>query len=278
MDAESRRLIDWMKKGVYDALQKKYLRTLMFCVCQTIEGPVIEEYSYGSPHTNDHFRPVQAISLGVQAGTHPWMLYDIISNAAGNSWIFKNYIPYLLQGKKIKDDFLNTSVQDLGTVLDTAKHADANGLDGLKVGRSGRFGYLRLAVNLITFEDRFNLYQIEQELGTEIKPAAFIIYILSSSSWSKGAKDDSRLPFEKEYLECNLPFEPFGSDMPYTAIQFMVLQKVKTFASGSSKSYAEGDGNESNSTISSESDVNGVVNEESQRQNNKRSEMRMLGC
>ncbi|CAK0780642.1 hypothetical protein CVIRNUC_005123 [Coccomyxa viridis] len=39
-----------------------------------------------------------------------------------------------------------------------------------RVGRSGRFGHLGLAVNLITYEDRFNLFRIEQELGTEIKP------------------------------------------------------------------------------------------------------------
>ncbi|TVU32086.1 hypothetical protein EJB05_23804 [Eragrostis curvula] len=39
-----------------------------------------------------------------------------------------------------------------------------------RVGRSGRYGHLGLAVNLITYEDRFNLYRIEQELGTEIKP------------------------------------------------------------------------------------------------------------
>ncbi|GJN26900.1 hypothetical protein PR202_gb14867 [Eleusine coracana subsp. coracana] len=39
-----------------------------------------------------------------------------------------------------------------------------------RVGRSGRFGHLGLAMNLITYEDRFNLYRIEQELGTEIKP------------------------------------------------------------------------------------------------------------
>uniref|UniRef100_M8C3P1 RNA helicase n=1 Tax=Aegilops tauschii TaxID=37682 RepID=M8C3P1_AEGTA len=38
-----------------------------------------------------------------------------------------------------------------------------------RVGRSGRFGHLGLAVNLITYEDRFNMYRIEQELGTEIK-------------------------------------------------------------------------------------------------------------
>ena len=31
-----------------------------------------------------------------------------------------------------------------------------------RVGRSGRFGHLGLAVNLITYDDRFNLYRIEQ--------------------------------------------------------------------------------------------------------------------
>ena len=39
-----------------------------------------------------------------------------------------------------------------------------------RIGRSGRFGHLGLAINLITYDDRFNLYKIEQELGTEIKP------------------------------------------------------------------------------------------------------------
>lgn len=39
-----------------------------------------------------------------------------------------------------------------------------------RIGRSGRFGHLGLAINLITYEDRFNLYRIEQELGTEIQP------------------------------------------------------------------------------------------------------------
>lgn len=39
-----------------------------------------------------------------------------------------------------------------------------------RIGRSGRFGHLGLAINLITYEDRFNLYKIEQELGTEIQP------------------------------------------------------------------------------------------------------------
>lgn len=39
-----------------------------------------------------------------------------------------------------------------------------------RIGRSGRFGHLGLAINLINWGDRFNLYKIEQELGTEIQP------------------------------------------------------------------------------------------------------------
>ena len=39
-----------------------------------------------------------------------------------------------------------------------------------RIGRSGRFGHLGLAINLITHDDRFNLYSIERELKTEIKP------------------------------------------------------------------------------------------------------------
>lgn len=39
-----------------------------------------------------------------------------------------------------------------------------------RIGRSGRFGHLGLAVNFVTYDDRFNVYRIEQELDTEIKP------------------------------------------------------------------------------------------------------------
>jgi ATP-dependent RNA helicase DDX6/DHH1 len=39
-----------------------------------------------------------------------------------------------------------------------------------RIGRSGRFGHLGLAVNMITYEDRHSLFRIEQELSTEIKP------------------------------------------------------------------------------------------------------------
>jgi len=39
-----------------------------------------------------------------------------------------------------------------------------------RIGRSGRFGHLGLAINLITYEDRHSVRRIERELGTEIRP------------------------------------------------------------------------------------------------------------
>ena len=44
-----------------------------------------------------------------------------------------------------------------------------------RIGRSGRFGHLGIAINLITYEDRHNLQKIENELGTEIKPIPKVI-------------------------------------------------------------------------------------------------------
>ncbi|KAJ3429650.1 atp-dependent RNA helicase ddx6-related [Anaeramoeba flamelloides] len=50
---------------------------------------------------------------------------------------------------------------DLPTTSETYLH---------RIGRSGRFGHLGLAINLVTYTDRFNLYKIEKELDTEIQP------------------------------------------------------------------------------------------------------------
>lgn len=44
-----------------------------------------------------------------------------------------------------------------------------------RIGRSGRFGHLGIAINLITEKDKFSLYRIEQELGTTIQPIPAVI-------------------------------------------------------------------------------------------------------
>ncbi|ORX33258.1 P-loop containing nucleoside triphosphate hydrolase protein, partial [Kockovaella imperatae] len=54
-----------------------------------------------------------------------------------------------------------------------------------RIGRSGRFGHLGLAISLLTIEDRHNLYRIESELGTEIAPIPGtidpVLYVAPSS-------------------------------------------------------------------------------------------------
>ncbi|KAL7514019.1 hypothetical protein ACHAXN_011258 [Cyclotella atomus] len=44
-----------------------------------------------------------------------------------------------------------------------------------RIGRSGRFGHLGLAVNLITYDDRHALRKVEQDLGTEIRPIPAVV-------------------------------------------------------------------------------------------------------
>lgn len=39
-----------------------------------------------------------------------------------------------------------------------------------RIGRSGRFGHLGLAISLVTMDDKFNLYDVGVELGAEILP------------------------------------------------------------------------------------------------------------
>ncbi|RNF17337.1 putative ATP-dependent DEAD-box RNA helicase [Trypanosoma conorhini] len=39
-----------------------------------------------------------------------------------------------------------------------------------RIGRSGRFGHLGLAINFVTYDDRYNVYRIEKELDTVINP------------------------------------------------------------------------------------------------------------
>lgn len=44
-----------------------------------------------------------------------------------------------------------------------------------RVGRSGRFGHLGLAINFITDKDKDSMIRIEKELDTEIQPIPPVI-------------------------------------------------------------------------------------------------------
>lgn len=66
-----------------------------------------------------------------------------------------------------------------------------------RIGRSGRFGHLGIAINLITYEDRFDLHRIEKELGTEIKPIPKNIdpalYVATMANDSNSSNEDNNI-------------------------------------------------------------------------------------
>ena len=66
-----------------------------------------------------------------------------------------------------------------------------------RIGRSGRFGHLGLAINLMSWNDRYSLYQIEQELGTEIKP---IPATIDKSLYVNENEESIPRPFKLEEL------------------------------------------------------------------------------
>lgn len=63
----------------------------------------------------------EAMALGIKAGADPQQLYEVITNAAGNSWMFENRVPHILAGDYTPLSSINIFVKDLGIVLDAAR-------------------------------------------------------------------------------------------------------------------------------------------------------------
>jgi putative dehydrogenase len=63
----------------------------------------------------------EALALGIKAGADPEQLYEVIRNAAGNSWMFENRVPHILAGDYRPLSAVNIFVKDLGIVLDAAR-------------------------------------------------------------------------------------------------------------------------------------------------------------
>jgi L-threonate 2-dehydrogenase len=63
----------------------------------------------------------EAIALGIRAGLDPHMLYDIISSAAGSSWMFQNRVAQILEGDYRPHSAADIFVKDLGIVGDAAR-------------------------------------------------------------------------------------------------------------------------------------------------------------
>lgn len=63
----------------------------------------------------------EAMALGAAAGADPDKLFEVISNSAGNSWMFSNRVPHILARDFTPLSAVEIFVKDLGIVLETAK-------------------------------------------------------------------------------------------------------------------------------------------------------------
>jgi 3-hydroxyisobutyrate dehydrogenase len=66
----------------------------------------------------------EAMALGIKAGIDPDVLYEVISNSAGSSWMFQNRVPHILDGDYTPRSAVDIFVKDLGIVTGTGKALD----------------------------------------------------------------------------------------------------------------------------------------------------------
>ncbi|CAI9121533.1 L-threonate dehydrogenase [Brytella acorum] len=63
----------------------------------------------------------EAMALGLREGADPATLFEVITNSAGNSWMFENRVPHILAGDYTPLSAVDIFVKDLGLALDTAR-------------------------------------------------------------------------------------------------------------------------------------------------------------
>lgn len=63
----------------------------------------------------------EAMALAIRAGADPRTVYEVISGAAGASWMFNDRVPRLLEGDDTPKSAVNIFVKDLGIVLDAGR-------------------------------------------------------------------------------------------------------------------------------------------------------------
>ena len=89
------------------ALEAEYARADLFALATRFEG-------YG-------MAAAEAMALGIRAGADPQALYDVVTSAAGNSWMFENRMAHVLAADYTPLSAVDIFVKDLGIVLDSAR-------------------------------------------------------------------------------------------------------------------------------------------------------------
>ncbi|MDX8000450.1 NAD(P)-dependent oxidoreductase [Xenorhabdus sp. Reich] len=63
----------------------------------------------------------ESMALAAKTGISLDLMYDIVTHAAGNSWMFENRVPHILAGDYTPKSSVDIFVKDLGIVLDAGR-------------------------------------------------------------------------------------------------------------------------------------------------------------
>ncbi|MEJ2176044.1 MAG: NAD-binding protein [bacterium] len=63
----------------------------------------------------------EAMAFAIRLGLEPRQVYDVITHAAGSSWMFENRVPHILDGDYAPKSAVSIFTKDLGIVLDAAR-------------------------------------------------------------------------------------------------------------------------------------------------------------
>ena len=66
----------------------------------------------------------EALSLAIRAGADPKQFYEVVTSAAGNSWMFENRMARVLEGDDAPRSAVDIFVKDLGLVAEMARSLD----------------------------------------------------------------------------------------------------------------------------------------------------------
>ena len=64
---------------------------------------------------------MEALALGIKSGLDAQTMFDVITASAGNSWMFENRVPHVLDNDYAPKSAVDIFVKDLGIVLETGK-------------------------------------------------------------------------------------------------------------------------------------------------------------
>jgi 3-hydroxyisobutyrate dehydrogenase-like beta-hydroxyacid dehydrogenase len=106
--ARARPVLDAVAKKVWHLGEAPGLGSTMKVVHQLLAGVHIAAAA-------------EAMALGIRAGVDPRSLYDIVTSAAGTSWMFENRMPHVLDGDETPRSAVDIFVKDLGLVGDLAR-------------------------------------------------------------------------------------------------------------------------------------------------------------